>query len=180
MNKRRVTFIIAMVVLVFADLALSGTVQVDCTKPDQTLTQALQTAQLGDTIRVTGTCTETITITTDDVTIEGHNNAVVDGQGMKQNVITIDGARRVTIKQVTVQHGDNGIYAQRGASVILDGVTAQDNADDVLRSGKTQLTARNNKQAGVAVFSNASGTFLGAVTAEGNPAGDRVTKNVKE
>ena len=61
MTKIRVQLIIVVVALALAGPALGGTVQVDCTKPDQTLTKALQSAKPGDTIRVTGTCKETVT-----------------------------------------------------------------------------------------------------------------------
>jgi hypothetical protein len=50
--------------------ALAAVRNVDCTK-GETITTALMNAVPGDTIRITGTCRERITITTDQLTLVG-------------------------------------------------------------------------------------------------------------
>ena len=53
---------------------------VDCTK-GETITTALTAAVPGDTIRVTGTCRERITITTDRLTLDGQGSTILEGGG---------------------------------------------------------------------------------------------------
>jgi nitrous oxidase accessory protein NosD len=52
--------------------------KVQCDK-GQTLQAALQKAKPGDTLKVTGTCQERVTITTDRLTLDGGGSAVLDG-----------------------------------------------------------------------------------------------------
>src|SRR5262245_47284940 len=67
----------------------------------QTLTEALKKAKPGDTLQVTGTCHERVTITTDRLTLDGSGSAVLDGGGGSptefEGVVTIDGAHGVTL-----------------------------------------------------------------------------------
>ena len=55
-------------------------IHVNC-NDGKTLKQALRRADPGDTIRVIGTCTERVTITTDRITLVGSGSAVLDGGG---------------------------------------------------------------------------------------------------
>jgi hypothetical protein len=54
--------------------------EVKCDK-GQMLTEALRKAKPGDTLQVTGTCHERMTITTDRLTLDGGGSAVLDGGG---------------------------------------------------------------------------------------------------
>ena len=47
----------------------------------QTLGKALERARPGDTFLVSGTCRERVTITTDQITLDGQESAVPDGGG---------------------------------------------------------------------------------------------------
>ena len=53
---------------------------VNCDQGD-TLAHALQQAQPGATIRVTGICHEAVAMTTDRVTLDGEGTAILDGGG---------------------------------------------------------------------------------------------------
>ena len=107
---------------------------VDCACDDgHTLTEALTRARAGDTIRVTGTCTERVTITTDRITLDGGGTAVVDGGGGERTefdgVIAVDGARGVTIKGLTVRNGPGeGILASHGAVLTVSDSTVEENS----------------------------------------------------
>ncbi len=70
--------LILTVVMAFASSVLAETLTVDCTK-GETLTKAVERAKPGDTIQVTGTCKETVTITTDRLTLDGQGSAILDG-----------------------------------------------------------------------------------------------------
>jgi hypothetical protein len=96
----------------------------------QTIAKALTAAIPGDTVRVRGTGEETVRITQDDILLDGRGTAVLDGQGASQAVLTIDGARRVTIKGLTVRKGFRGLLVRSGAAVRLHGVTAVENTED--------------------------------------------------
>jgi nitrous oxidase accessory protein NosD len=54
--------------------------KVECDK-GQTLTDALKKAKPNDTLQVTGTCQERVTITTDRLTLDGGGRAVLGGGG---------------------------------------------------------------------------------------------------
>ncbi len=113
-----VKILIAVMVMAVASPALAGTMKVNCDKGG-TITKALENAKRGDTIQVTGTCKERVTITTDRLTLDGQGSAILDGGGgfkanaVFERVITIDGARGVTITGFTVQHGPDGITCKR-------------------------------------------------------------------
>jgi len=147
---------------------------IDCDKDNKTITKELENAKPGDTIRFTGTCKETITITVDDLTLEGQGPAVMDGQGADQAVITIVGAHRVTIKDLTARNGHDGIRARQGAAVILEGVIAEANTTDGIQIEKDSTariidsTAQNNGNSGILVEWASSAGFFGNIVSNGN------------
>ena len=71
---------LGLAVLAAASPAVAAIRNVDCTK-GETITTALTDAVPGDTIRVTGTCRERITITTDRLTLDGQDRTILDGGG---------------------------------------------------------------------------------------------------
>jgi hypothetical protein len=180
--------VMLLVAIVVADPALAGLLQVDCTK-GETLTKAVEQAQPGDTIQVTGTCKETVMITTDRVTLDGQGRAILDGGGVGaggtvvstqdflpyyQGVLTIDGARGVTITGFTVQHGVDGITCKNGATCIIRNTTMQDNADEGLQVSNNAMaellncTFQRNAEWGLAVFDSSSVTFHGTIVSTNN------------
>jgi nitrous oxidase accessory protein NosD len=136
--------VVLLLAIVVARPALAGLLHVDCTK-GETVAKAVEQAKPGDTIQVTGTCKETVMITTDRVTLDGQGSAILDGGGVGkagtvvstqdwlpyyQGVLTIDGARGVVVTGFTVQHGVDGITCKNGATCIIQNTTLQDNADE--------------------------------------------------
>ncbi len=136
--------------------AAQSLIAVDCNDPSQTLSDAIRFADPGDTIQVTGTCQETVTITTDRLTIDGQGSAIIDGGGFPvgsalAGVININGASGVHLTGLTVQNGPNGFLILRGASARLTDVTSRDNADE-----------------GLQVIENATATFSGTMLSGNN------------
>ena len=89
---------------------------------DRRSTEALKKAKPGDTLQVTGTCHERVTITTDRLTLDGDGSAVLDGGGGGptefEGVVTIDGVQGVTLMGFTVQNGPGvGILGDRWSSL---------------------------------------------------------------
>jgi hypothetical protein len=106
--------------------------KVDCDK-GQTIRDALNHADPGDTIRVTGVCTERVVIKTDRVTLDGQGTAVLSGKAggpLDFNaVLTVDGARGVSIVGLTVQNSPaEGMLGLRGAAFTVLKTQVRDNA----------------------------------------------------
>jgi hypothetical protein len=101
-------------------LAVPNLTKVDCDK-GKTITDALKNASSGDTLLVSGVCRERVTITTDRITLDGQGTAVLSGTSGAPSdftpVLTVDGARGVVIKGLTVQNSPGeGILSRRGAA----------------------------------------------------------------
>jgi len=146
----------------------SRSLRVNC-DAGQTIGRALQGAKPGDRIIVTGTCREKVIVSTDRVTLDGQGRAILDGGGGAPTeltgVVTIDGARGVTVTGFTIQKGPgDGIFALHAATFLVSNTTVQDNASmgidvtDHSTAELSNLTTQRNLQ-GIDVF-NASLVIL--------------------
>src|SRR4029453_6324793 len=146
----------------------------------QNLAEALARAHPGDTIRVTGTCVEQVSIKTDRITLDGQGAATLDGGGGPfaefDGVVTIDGDSGVTIQGFTVQNGPGeGILGTHGAAFSVRNTTVQDNGFTGVAVGQgstAELTdcslLRND--AGIDVFTQSSAVLKGSI---------RINKNLQ-
>jgi hypothetical protein len=126
------------------------------------------------------------------VTLDGQGRAILDGGGggaagtvvstgvnlpYYEGVLTIDGARGVTITGFTVQHGVDGITCKNGATCIIRNTTMQDNADEGLHVSNNSMaellncTFQRNAEEGLVVFDNSSVTFHGTIVSTHNGRG---------
>lgn len=155
----------------------SAVKKVKCDK-GQTLTDALKKAKPGDTLQVTGTCQERVTITTDRLTLDGGGSAVLDGGGGGptefEGVVTIDGAHGVTLMGLIVQNGPGeGILGQRGAALAVQQTTVQQNATtgiavaDGSTADLTDCTIHGNGF-GIDVFTSSSAILRGTININQN------------
>jgi Right handed beta helix region len=144
----------------------------------QTHTEALKKAKPGDTLQVTGTCQERVTITTDQLTLDGGGSAVLDGGGGGptefEGVITIDGAHGVTLTGFTIENGPGeGILGIHGAAFAVQQTTVQQNVAsgiavaDGSTADLTDCTIESNG-IGINVFTSASAILRGAFTSRQN------------
>jgi Right handed beta helix region len=150
---------------------------VNCDRGEN-IAEVLAKAEPGDTIRVTGTCVERVSIKTDRITLDGQGAATLDGGGGPTSefdgVVTIDGASGVTIQGFTVQNGPGeGILGTHGAAFSVRNSTVQDNgsAGVAVAEGSTaELTdcrlLRNG--GGIDVFTQSSAVFKGAIRINDN------------
>src|SRR5438128_90359 len=123
-------------IVAMASTALGSVRHVNCDVPGQTITKALKTAQSGDTIHVRGTCEETVTITTDRVTLNGGGMAILQGPGggqpgdMSHGLLNIVGVQGVEIRGFTVQNSAaDGMNGRQGAAFTVRDVRVFHSAD---------------------------------------------------
>src|SRR4030095_8135317 len=150
---------------------------VNCDRGEN-IAEVLAKAEPGDTIRVTGTCVEEVSIKTDRITLDGQGTATLDGGGGPASefdgVVTIDGASGVTIQGFTVQNGPGeGILGTHGAAFSVRNTTVQDNgsAGVAVAEGSTaELTDCSllRNAGGIDVFTQSSAVFKGAIRINDN------------
>jgi parallel beta helix pectate lyase-like protein len=162
----------AMAVLLLAStLVLADNRQVNCDH-GESLATALEQAQPGETIQVSGTCQEAVTIITDRITLDGRGSATIDGRGAE--AVTADGVRGVTLTGLTVRQGLNGIVAKGGAHLKLTSVTMQNNLVSGIRvDGHSSVelrdcTTQNNGVNGLEVDRASEVKITGTFLSQGN------------
>src|SRR5262245_5982878 len=150
---------------------------VHCDK-GQTLTKALEKAQPGDTLLLSGICQERVTIATDRITLDGQGSAVIDGGGGGPTefsaVVTIKSASGVTLKGLTVRNGPGeGILAQGGASFTLQAAQVHGNGFTGVSVGGNSTaevidTSIHHNGLGVDVYTGSSMIVKGAIAIDHN------------
>ncbi len=98
---------------------------VDCDANNGNSIQAAVDFAFGPTtIFFAGTCDETVTITKDDIALDGQGVGTVSGS------IVFDGAHRGAVRNATVTGPGSGIVATNGASVTIEDNSVTDNVAD--------------------------------------------------
>jgi hypothetical protein len=172
--KARGILWILVVIAVTASSALGITHWVNCDMPGEKITNALQTAQPGDTIHVRGTCEETVTITTDRLTLRGIDNATIKGPGGGQardvptGLVNIVGVQGVEIRGFTIQDSlTDGINGRQGAAFTVQDVRVRRNADDGIEATENSTVRflgtceiRRNGDFGISITHGSSALFM--------------------
>ena len=124
---------IALAATAFAGLASaqSITLTVDCGK-GQKIGDAIERADINKplTVNIRGTCTESVLISRDNVTLMG---GTLVGPDSNQNLITVS-ARGVRISSMTLSGGNFGVAARRQSEVSVVGTTIQNTASHAVRA----------------------------------------------
>ena len=183
--------IVAICVVLFVLPSVASAAYIDCdrggTRDDRRagpLQRAIDRAHSGDTIVVSGTCRENVTlpIGKDSITLDGRGTGIITGVDSMQPAILVRG-RDVTIAGFTITGGLVGVAFRDGGSGRVDSNTIRDAA--VYGVGVSVLATavivnniiQNNGQAGIAVAENAN-AFIGFVTASDPIASpNRITDN---
>ena len=171
-----------MVIVAMASPALGGVHHVNCDVPGQTITKALKRAQPGDTIHVQGTCEETVTMTTDRVTLDGGGEAILQGPGggqpgnVSHGLLNIVGVQGVEIRGFTVHNSAaDGINGRQGAAFTVRDVRVLQSADDGVEATETSTVrflgtceVRGSGEDGMAITRGSSALFSAehVITAE--------------
>src|SRR5262249_5085848 len=152
----------------------NGWAYVDCDKKQSgALQRAIDRATPGQTILVSGTCSENgaIPIGKDSITLDGGGNGVIHGPDVTVNTLQIRGPQGITIRGLTITGGRVGIDVSRGATALIDGNTLDGAARNGITLGSfasaniVNNTIQNNGSAGILVTGNAFG-FIGFATAD--------------
>ncbi len=117
---------------------LAVTIPFDCSRgiPLQT---AINFSLPGETLLITGTCYGPVTIAAKTITIAGGGAAVIDGR--KSDAVTVSGPGKVTLTNLAIQNGQNGLVGQAGAQLSLANTNVHDNAvNGILLQGNSAIT----------------------------------------
>jgi parallel beta-helix repeat protein len=137
--------------------AESGTHTLTC-GPEKTIGQAIKRLKPGDTLLVSGTCNENLTIGEEvhRITLDGQGRAVING-GSGANAVTVTGSG-ITIRGFVITGGaPQGVAVQDGGTAVIDGNTIQyaaRNGIAVFRSSSANIvnnSIQNNGLAGIAI-----------------------------
>lgn len=170
-------FLSALIVLLAVSLPVyAWTERVDCNR-GASLAHAIQRAIPGTTLTITGTCRGPIVINKAGLTIRGSNSATIDGQ--EKDAVTVSSVTGVTLANLEVLNGINGVVAKNGANVDLMNVAVQDNASiGVLLEGSSSATfsssdnksssTSNNGLNGIDAEDSSAVILTGDFTSEGN------------
>ena len=129
--------------------------EVEC-DDDEGIQKLVDDADKPTIIFIEGVCVEFVTITKDDITLDGHDMGTVEG------TITFDGAQRGVVQNATVTGPGSGIVVDHGASVLIQDNIIDDNGE-----------AADRYSPGVGVFNGASAQVLNNMITD-NPHGDGV------
>ena len=147
---------------------------VDCDKEHPgALQRAIDRATSGQTILVSGTCYESVSIPPgkDLITLDGGGSGAIHGPDVTVNTLQIRGPRGITIRGLTITGGRVAIDVSRGATALIDGNTIEGTARNGITLGAfasaniVNNTIQNNASAGILVTGNAFG-FIGFATAD--------------
>lgn len=112
--------------------------KVNCDQGQQTLQKRIDQLNTGDTIFISGTCKENVTIRTSRITLDCQGTATIDGSDNTQTIRVRD-ASRVTIRGCTVTGGSGGISVARSTGVRVE-------RSNVVDTGGTGISVNQNSQ----------------------------------
>ena len=162
-----------------------GWAHVDCDKESAgALQRAIDRAAPGDTLTVSGTCYENVSIPAgkDLLTLDGNGIGAVHGPDVTVNTIQLRGPQGITIRRLTISGGRVGIDVSRGATALIDGNTIEGTGRNGITLGAfasaniVNNTIQNNPSQGILVTGNAFG-FIGFATADDTTASPNVIRN---
>jgi len=121
--------------------ALAQAVVVNC--PGDSIQAVLNLAPpaiKGGTMTINGTCTEDVLVTLDNATFAGGAAAVIRG------TITIDGARRVVLQNLSVTGSGNGVVVTgNGTATVRDSIIGRNNDNGIVVTDGAQADILNNQ-----------------------------------
>ena len=176
---RSVTFALCLVGWAAAEAA---TINVAC--PGQTLQAATDSAVAGDTIAVTGACSENVVIRNEKqrLLISG-SGASINGSNPSSPTVNVRG-KGITIQGFTITGGRDGINVNRGSNAVIQGNTIQGTGrhgilvDQLSFAVITGNTIQNNVNgSGIVVSENSIARIGFNLDTDGAPSGNLIQGN---
>ena len=158
------------------------------TCPGQSLQSAINSAVPGDTVTVSGTCSENILVRNEKqrITIDGAGA----GAGTKATINGTAGSPTVNVRgkgillqNFTITGGSNGIYVNRGSNAVINNNTIQNSngngvvVDELAFSVITNNTIQNNPEAGVVVSENSAARIGFNLDSESSASANTIQNN---
>jgi hypothetical protein len=143
------------------------------------LSRAIRTSRPGDTLLISGTCEESVTITQGPLTLKGDGSGAISGVNFEpessdfNGLITVDGARGVVISGLKIHDSPaEGVLAINGATVTIRDSVIADNQTGVRLSQSsmnvTDSEIRDQISHGIMAITGSTVVFQGTVDIHGN------------
>jgi parallel beta-helix repeat protein len=160
----------------------AATIKLTCSAKD-TIGNAIKKLKPGDTLFVSGTCNENLTIPEEiaRVVLDGQGKATNNGRDATIPAVEVRG-RGITIKGFTVTGGRDGIVVNRGGQAVIDGNTIQGPARFGIQVNQTSFgvivnnTIQNNQATGITI-GGSSYAAIGFFTALDKTASPNTIQN---
>jgi nitrous oxidase accessory protein NosD len=148
--------VLLLMMLAWPGTGMAATLTVDCGAGGKIQT-ALNAAANGDTILVTGVCTENVSVRDEltRLTLDGQGTATIHATDSGATAIQVLG-RNITIRRFTITGGRSGIGVLRGGSALIDSNTIEKSGSGVVvhQNGHARIvnnTIQDNATSGITV-----------------------------
>ena len=187
-TKQKIRVLLFAALGTFLMVATSGAAsfQLVCGQ-QQTISDALRRLGPGDTLFVSGACSENVQIPEQvvNITLDGQGTATINGPDASSTTILVRG-NGITIRNfASITGGETGITVTRGGAALIDSNVIQStggNGISVVQSSSARIinnTIQGNPQTGI-VISESSSARIGFSMADDTEASPNVIQNNKE
>jgi len=155
----------------FAGTAFAVSPPLDCAR--KSLAEAVNAGH-EKSIQFTGICSGPIVIQTDGLTLTGVGTAIIDGGGQGQDAVTIKNLHAISLANLEIRNGKNGIIGVNGAHISLNNVNVHDNQvfgislQTASSAMMSNVTTNHNGVHGLDLETGSAGTITGQFTSSNN------------
>jgi parallel beta-helix repeat protein len=187
-TKQKISLLLFAILGSFLTVATSGAAsyQLVCGQ-QRTITEALRRLPPGDTLSVSGACSENVQIPEQvlNITLDGHGTATINGPDASSATILVRG-NGITIRNfASITGGETGITVTRGGTAIIDSNVIQStggNGISVVQSSAARIinnTIQGNPENGI-LIADSSSARIGFNMPDDTEASPNVIQNNKE
>jgi len=181
----RVLLVLTALLWALNSMGEAASIKLTCSAKD-TIGNALKKLKPGDTLLVSGSCSENVEIPVEAarITLDGQGTATIKGPDSNTATIRVTG-RGITIKGFTITGGLSGIQVSAGGEAVIDGNTIQGAGRfgiQVNRASSAIIvnnTVRNNTTNGITI-GGSSVALIGVGTGRDEKASPNTIENNAE
>ena len=134
----------------------AGLLVISC--PTASLQDAVNAALPGETINVTGTCSENVLISNEKqrILIDGNSTATISGPANSSPTLNVRG-KGITLQNSTITGASDGIVVNRGSNAVINNNTIHNTGgsgvivDELAFASMTNNIIQNNPEAGILI-----------------------------